>query len=76
MIKFSDLQSKIESCISIVSKVNQASILSQLNAGVKNPIAPLSEKSAMASVINAHGRFYGLRSKYDGNGNKRTPVKS
>lgn len=31
---------------------------------------------ACRSVINAHGKFYGLRSKYDGRGNKREPLKA
>lgn len=31
---------------------------------------------AVRSVINAHGKFYGLRSKYDGRGNYREPLKA
>lgn len=31
---------------------------------------------AMDHVVNAHGKFYGLRSKYDGNGNLRMPIKA
>ena len=35
-----------------------------------------SVNRAQRAVINAHGKFYGLRSKYDGRGNKREPLKA
>jgi hypothetical protein len=31
---------------------------------------------ALYHVVNAHGRFYGLRSKYDGSGNLRQPMRA
>lgn len=30
---------------------------------------------AQKTCINTHARFYGLRSKYDGRGNRREPLK-
>ncbi len=32
--------------------------------------------SGHGQIVNAHGKFYGLRSKYDGNGKKRAPLKA
>lgn len=32
--------------------------------------------NARRRIINAHGKFYGLRSKYDGNGKLREPLKA
>jgi len=36
---------------------------------------PFLEPEARKAIVNAYGRFYGLRSKYDGRGNLRTPLK-
>lgn len=32
--------------------------------------------NAINHVVNTHGRFYGLRSKYDGSGKLRQPMKA
>lgn len=44
---------------------------------IKNPVTQIPlYPNAVNHVINAHGKFYGLRSKYDGNGNLRQPMKA
>lgn len=57
----------------LTTKVKHAQNLQQMvNPETKLPLYP----EAVNSVINAHGKFYGLRSKYDGRGNPRDPVKA
>ena len=57
----------------LTTKIKHAQDLQQMvNPETKLPLYP----EAVNSVINAHGKFYGLRSKYDGRGNLREPVKA
>lgn len=60
---FFDLSTKIQ---------HAQSLQNQVDFITKVPLYP----EAVNSVINAHGKFYGLRSKYDGRGNLREPVKA
>lgn len=56
----------------LTTKIQHAQTLQQhVDPSTKMPLYP----EAVNSVINAHGKFYGLRSKYDGRGNLREPVK-
>jgi hypothetical protein len=59
--KFSDLDAKVKTARSLQSQVDFIT---------KVPLYP----NAAAAVINSHAKFYGLRSKYDGRGNLRTPL--
>lgn len=59
--KFSDLNVKIQ---------HAQSLQNQVDFTTKIPLYP----NAVAAVVNAHAKFYGLRSKYDGRGNLRTPL--
>ena len=68
---FSDLNAKL------VDARNVATLYAQQVALVPNPaFVEATVNKAVRSVINAHGKFYGLRSKYDGRGNKREPFKA
>jgi hypothetical protein len=60
---FADLDFKIK---------HTQSLQQQVDFTTKVPLYP----NAVNSVINAHGKFYGLRSKYDGRGKLREPVKA
>jgi hypothetical protein len=58
--KFSDLDAKVKTARSL-----------QFTDPVTRTV---QNGNAVAAVINAHAKFYGLRSKYDGKGNPRTPL--
>jgi hypothetical protein len=60
---FNDINAKLQTAKQLESIQHPVS---------KIPLYP----NAISHVINAHGRFYGLRSKYDGNGNLRQPMKA
>ncbi len=61
MSQFSDLKTKLQHAMQLI-KVEDPT--------TKTALFP----NAVKAVVNAHGRFYGLRSKYHGNGNLRTPM--
>lgn len=62
MQRFSDIESKVQSAYAMQTV---------------NPVTKIMQNpNAVNAVINAHGKFYGLRSKYDGRGNLRTPLKA
>ena len=75
-LKFSDLNAKLQSVSAAISR--QFIARGRLVTG--NVTADRAEADAQMQaarhVINAHGKFYGLRSKYDGRGNKREPLKA
>lgn len=60
---FSDLTTKLK---------HAQDLQQQVDFITKVPLYP----NAANSVINAHGKFYGLRSKYDGRGRLREPLKA
>ncbi len=66
-MKFSDLTAKLALIRDKVTLSTQA----VLNPGY----AQAAINDAQKACINAHGKFYGLRSKYDGRGNLRKPLK-
>jgi len=74
-LKFSDLNAKLQSVSAAISR--QFLARGQLVTGnVSNARSEsAAQMQAARHVINAHGKFYGLRSKYDGRGNKREPLK-
>lgn len=61
MKKFSDLKAKLD-------------LVPQLFT-LPTSDRPQLIANARRSVINAHGKFYGLRSKYDAGGKLREPLK-
>lgn len=67
-LRFSDLKQKLD----LISQQMNAQFYPLTEHAVKLQAV----KIAHEACINAHGRFYGLRSKYDGRGNLRTPVKA
>lgn len=72
---FRDLDAKI------IDARNVAALYANQIAVVSNPVArsafiEATVNKAVRSVVNAHGKFYGLRSKYGGRGNKREPLKA
>jgi len=47
------------------------------NGGNPNTVSGLiDERVPLKAFTNRFGKFYGLRSKYDGRGNKREPLKA
>lgn len=68
-LKFSDVKAKLE-------HANYLNSLYHTVGQGEGAFQVQSYPNAVKAVINAHGRFYGLRSKYDGRGNKRTPFKA
>lgn len=62
-MRFNDLTAKLQTA--------------KLFESMKHPVTQVPlYPHAISHVVNAHGRFYGLRSKYDGNGNPRQPMKA
>lgn len=53
-------------------KMNHAQNFQKMADHLNMPMFP----NALSHVVNAHGRFYGLRSKYDGSGNLRQPMRA
>lgn len=72
---FRDLDAKIVDARTVAALyANQVAVVSEPVA--RAAFVEASINKAIRSVINAHGKFYGLRSKYDGRGNKREPLKA
>jgi hypothetical protein len=70
---FSDLSAKLADAQNVATLyANQVAVASEPVARAAFVNATVNK--ACRTVINAHGKFYGLRSKYDGRGNKREPL--
>lgn len=66
-MKFSDLKKKLDTAL--------AQAMGPMTH-VMHPNGQLEVRNRVRkAVVNAHAKFYGLRSKYDGRGNLREPMK-
>ena len=70
---FSDLDSKLKAAREVATLFAPKTLIkgTDLSIHINNVVA-----KAQKTVINTHGKFYGLRSKYDGKGNLRQSMKA
>ena len=68
-LKFSDVKAKLQ-------HANYLNSLYHTVGQGEGAFQVQTYPNAVKAVVNVHGRFYGLRSKYDGRGNLRTPFKA
>ncbi len=73
MLQYSDLKAKLKNAINVVTLHMHGNVLDGAHRGAQTQA---QINIAQKAIVNQHRKFYGLRSKYDGKGNLRQPLKS
>lgn len=76
--KLSDIKTQSSILDAQIKKINSALTSAHIKAGGDPLFVPglVDEGKAKRALVNRVGKFYGKRSKYDGSGNLRQPMKA